>query len=105
MQTQQAIELTVLHPQAVAEFHKRRGTEELAQQAVSLVQETFPAIQSLTLQAVQDPEEDSEWLRLTVTARLSPAEMRAAYDAYLERWVAETPPDSRHLVVLQRRGG
>lgn len=104
MQTQQVIEPAIIDPEAIADFHRRRGTEELARQAVQLVQDTFSELQRITLQVVRDQEEDAEWLRLTVTARLAPTELRCAADAYLRRWVRETPPELRHLVVLQRRG-
>jgi hypothetical protein len=104
MQTQQVIEPTIINPEAVTAIYRRRpGTDLLVRQAIRLVLETFPRLESLTIQAVQDSEEDSEWLRLTVTARLDSAELQRAYYAYLERWVRETPPDMRHFVRMIRR--
>ena len=66
MQTQQIVEPTIIDPEAVADFHERRGTAAVTRQAVRLVQETFTEIQSISIQAVKDFEEDAEWLRLTV---------------------------------------
>jgi hypothetical protein len=100
---QRVVEPTIIHPEAVADFHRRRGTEALARQAVRLVQETFPELESITLQAVQDQEEDTEWLRLTVTARLAPAQMRAAHRECLTRWVSASPPETRHLICITYR--
>jgi hypothetical protein len=105
VQTQQAFEPTVIDPEVVAAFYRRRpGTEELVRQTVRTVQEEFSQIESVTLQAVRDPEEDAEWIRVTVTARLKPDDLRAAYYRYVRRSNVETPPDLWHFVVVQRFG-
>ena len=105
MQTQQAIEPTVIDPEAVAAFYQRRpSTEALTLYALKVVQEEFTEIESLTLQADRDPEEDAEWILITVTCRLKGDELRAAYLRYVDRSVTEAPHDLWHFVRLQRFG-
>jgi hypothetical protein len=103
MQTQQAIEPTVIDPEAVAAFYRRRpGTEDLVRQTVRIVQEEFSQLQSITLQAGRDPEEDAEWIRVSVTARLKPDDLQAAYLRCLKR--TSTASDLWHFVRLMRFG-
>lgn len=106
MQTQlQTIEPAVIDPEAVAAFYQRRpGTEALAQLSVRLAQEVFAGVESITLQAVRDPEEDAEWIRVCVTARMDSDDLQAAYYRYVDRWVSETPPDLRYFVRLWHCG-
>src|SRR5438477_219273 len=105
MQTQQIVEPTIIDPEAVKAFYQRRpGTEAVTQQTVRIVQEEFPGIVSITLQAVRDPEEDAEWIRITVTARLNSDDLQAAYRRYVKRMVAERPRDLWPFVRLQHRG-
>jgi hypothetical protein len=105
MQTQQAIEPTVIDPETVAAFYKRRpGTEDLVRQAVGWVREEFSEIESITLQADRDPEEDAEWIRITVTTRQKADDLNASYRRYLKRDVAEAPRDLWHFVSLLRYG-
>src|SRR5438105_4503929 len=105
MKTQPAVEPTVIDPEAVADFYRRRpGTEELVRLTVRIVQEEFSEIDSITLQAVRDPEEDAEWIRVTVTARLKPDDLRAAYLRYVDRSIAEAPRDLWPFVCLRRLG-
>jgi hypothetical protein len=105
VQTQQAIEPTVIDPEAIAAFYRRRpGVEEAVRQVVRIVQEEFPPVESITLQAERDPEEDAEWIRVTVIARLSPDDLQAAYLRFIDRRIAELSAEMRHFVRLWRMG-
>ena len=99
-------EPTVIDPEAVAAFYARHpGSEGLVRLSVRLVQETFPEIVSLSLKAVRDPEEDAEWVRVKVLARLGPDALRDAYRAYGALWIAQAPGETSHLVRLWHQGG
>lgn len=103
MQTQQVVEPTIIDPEAVAAFYRRRpGTEAVVRQTVKIVQEEFSNVESLTLQADRDPEEDSEWIRVTVTARLKSDDLQAAYRRYVSRSIAQQSSDLWHYVRLLR---
>src|SRR5262249_39981799 len=105
MQTQQAVEPTVIDPEAVAAFYKRRPrTDEEVRQTGRIMQEEFTEIQSITRQAVREPEEEAECIRVTVTARLKGADLRAAYLRCVDRRITETPAELRHFVTLLRFG-
>lgn len=105
MRTQRVAEATLTDADAIAAFYVRRpGTEELVKLSVRLVQETFPEIASISLQAVRDPEEDAEWIRVKVLARLDADALRAAYAEYRARWIAQAPPDISHHARLWHQG-
>jgi hypothetical protein len=107
-QQQAVIEPTLIDPEAVAAFFRRRaGTEALARRIVEILREEFSGIQSITWQAVKDPEEDAEWIRVQVNARMAPNDLHAAYRRYVTRATAEEAEarsDIGHFVRVSCRG-
>jgi hypothetical protein len=87
-------------PSGVKEFCRLHDLSDTLREATSLATSTFPTVQRLRVALREDPENGDRWLTVRVVARCTPGEATAAYEKFIDRWVASVPKFKRGLVRL-----
>jgi alkanesulfonate monooxygenase SsuD/methylene tetrahydromethanopterin reductase-like flavin-dependent oxidoreductase (luciferase family) len=87
-------------PEAVGEFTRRHGIEEILTESIRLAREVFPAVKEVRTEVTEDPDEAVEWMTVRVIAAAAYPELAQAYHEYLNRWIKAAPAARRLLVRL-----
>lgn len=78
------------------EFCKRHQLTAKVSETVRLLRDAFPANTGVEVALKHDPEAaDVCWLAVTIRAQGRPGALVRAYDAFLDQWIAATPPQVR----------
>lgn len=93
---------TSVEPPAL-EFCCRHDLSATLNQAIRLAGACFPSIQTKQVLVREDPENDEEWLSLTIVVAGSLEEALRSYERYVQKWVETIPWPQRAMVRLSYR--
>src|SRR5262249_13182205 len=85
------------------EFCCQHDLSATLEQAIGLAGECFPSVRTREVLLREDPENDEEWLSLTIVVSGSIEEALRAYECYVQKWVETIPWPKRAMVRLSYR--
>jgi hypothetical protein len=85
---------------AVEEYCRNHGITYAARETVVLATQQLPLKGKVGLSLAGDGESDETWLVMNLLLDVSWAEAYDVYDKFVDEWIVNLPPESRHRIRL-----